>query len=106
MNYSSCGTRTIKLSVLSEFEEPFVFDERSVLDKFLAKCNDIRVFMNRDDLYEWDSNVTSNDPIPGSVKIGVLLLLQANYQATPDEADKLRRSAEIKLMPYRIELGV
>lgn len=71
-----------------------------------AAEDEARAFMNRDDLYEWDSNVSSNDPIPGSVKIGVLLLLQANYQATPDEADKLRKAAEIKLMPYRIDLGI
>jgi hypothetical protein len=35
-----------------------------------------------------------------------LLLLQANYQATPDEAEKLRKVAEIKLIPYRLEMGV
>ncbi|BAP23800.1 hypothetical protein NCGM1900_4722 [Pseudomonas aeruginosa] len=38
--------------------------------------------------------------------VGVLLLLQANYQAAPDEVDTLRKAAEVKLMPYRCGLGV
>jgi len=71
-----------------------------------AAEDEARAFMNRDDLIEWDSNVSSTDPIPGSIKIGVLLLLQANYQANSDDADKLRKVAEIKLMPYRLDLGV
>lgn len=71
-----------------------------------AAEDEARAFMNRDDLIEWDSNVSSTDPIPGSIKIGVLLLLQANYQASPDDADKLRKAAETKLMPYRLDLGV
>ena len=41
-----------------------------------------------------------------SVKLGVLLLLQAMYQTAPDEIDVLRRAAQIKLMPYRCRLGV
>jgi hypothetical protein len=71
-----------------------------------AAEDEARAFLNRADLEEWDSNISSTDPIPGSVKIGVLLLLQANYQATPDEAEKLRKVAEIKLIPYRLEMGV
>lgn len=97
----------IALSDAKDFLDVIHSSDDSKLQILLDAAEDeARVFMNRDDLYEWDSNVSSNDPIPGSVKIGVLLLLQANYQATPDEADKLRRAAEIKLMPYRIELGV
>ena len=46
------------------------------------------------------------DSMPASVKVAVLLLLQATYQATPDDADKLRKAAEIKLMPYRCGMGV
>lgn len=71
-----------------------------------AAEDEAKQYLNRDDLEEWDSNISSTDPIPGSVKIGVLLLLQANYQATPDEAHKLRQVAEIKLQPYRLELGI
>lgn len=43
---------------------------------------------------------------PSSVQVGVLLLLQAAYQAGPEDGEKLRRIAEIKLMPYRRGLGV
>lgn len=71
-----------------------------------AAEDEAQSFMNRDDLIEWDSNVSSTDPIPGSIKMGVLLLLQANYQASPDDVEKLRKAAEIKLMPYRLDLGV
>lgn len=43
--------------------------------------------------------------LPGGFILGVMLLLQAAYQATPDDAEKLRRAAEIKLTPYRIGWG-
>ncbi|MEG7359934.1 head-tail connector protein [Pseudomonas citronellolis] len=50
--------------------------------------------------------VSSEQELPPSVVVGVLLLLQANYQAAPDEIDTLRKAAEVKLMPYRCGLGV
>jgi len=40
---------------------------------------------------------------PPSVVMGVMLLLQAAYQASPDDAEKLRRAAEVKLSPYRVK---
>lgn len=43
---------------------------------------------------------------PPSAVVGVMLLLQAAYQASPDDVPKLRAAAEVKLMPYRIEMGV
>lgn len=50
---------------------------------------------------------SSSEPcLPASVVMGVLLILQANYQATPDEAEALRKAAEVKLTPYRIGMGV
>lgn len=49
---------------------------------------------------------TAPDAMPDSVRVAVLLLLQASYQATPDDAEKLRRAAEIKLWPYRCGMGV
>ena len=54
-------------------------------------------------------NVDSLDvysELPFSVVIGVLLLLQANYQADVDDIPKLRSAAETKLMPYRDLMGV
>lgn len=43
-------------------------------------------------------------PFP-SVVLGVMLLLHAAYQASPDDAEKLRRAAEVKLAPHRVGLG-
>jgi hypothetical protein len=44
--------------------------------------------------------------LPASLKVGVLMLMQASYQASPDDADKLRKGAEIKLTPFRTGWGV
>lgn len=97
----------ITLSEAKSFLDVIHSSDDAKLQLLLDAAEDeARAFMNRDDLIEWDSNVSSTDPIPGSIKIGVLLLLQANYQASPDDADKLRKAAEIKLMPYRLEMGV
>jgi hypothetical protein len=97
----------ITLSEAKSFLDVIHNSDNSKLQLLLDAAEDeARAFMNREDLYEWDSNINSTDPVPASIKIGVLLLLQANYQATPDDADKLRRAAEIKLMPYRLEMGV
>lgn len=69
-------------------------------------------FMNRTRFgVDCDADDSSAPPegeesIPPSVKVGVLLLLQASYQATPDDAEKLRRAAEIKLSPFRCNMGV
>ena len=45
------------------------------------------------------------EPAPSMV-LGVMLLLQAAYQATPEDAEKLRKAAEVKLQPYRVGMGV
>lgn len=54
-------------------------------------------------------NVTGLDEwteLPWSIYIGVLLLLQANYEAGPDDMMKFRAAAESKLIPFRVEMGV
>lgn len=56
-------------------------------------------FLNVTGLDEWTE-------LPFSILIGTLLLLQANYQATPDDMPKLRAAAESKLMPFRVDMGV
>ena len=56
-------------------------------------------FLNVESLDEWTE-------LPYGIVLGVLLLLQANYQAPPDDIPKLRSAAETKLMPYRVEMGV
>lgn len=66
-------------------------------------------FMNRSEFWaEECSSESSSQPegMPDSVRLGVLLLLQASYQATPDDAAKLRAAAEVKLMPSRCYMGV
>lgn len=57
------------------------------------------MFLNVANLAEWTE-------LPYSIYIGVLLLLQASYQSSPDDMAKLRMAAETKLMPYRVEMGV
>lgn len=97
----------ITLSEAKAFLDVIHSADDSKLQLLLDAAEDeAKQYLNRDDLEEWDSNISSTDPVPGSIKIGVLLLLQANYQSTPDDADKLRKAAEIKLQPYRIELGI
>lgn len=59
------------------------------------------LYMNRTSLGEsWP------DGVPASVVLGVVLLLQAAYGASPDDVPKLRRAAEVKLHPHRLCLGV
>lgn len=52
------------------------------------------------------SEASSELSMPGSVRLGVLILVQAAYQASPQEQEQLRKVAETKLMPYRCGLGV
>lgn len=51
-------------------------------------------------------SLESYSELPFSIVIGVLLLLQANYQADTDDISKLRSAAETKMMPYRDLMGV
>ncbi|SOE48094.1 head-tail connector protein [Orrella dioscoreae] len=45
------------------------------------------------------------DAPPDSMVLGVMLLLQASYQASPEDIPKLRAAAEVKLAPHRIGWG-
>lgn len=55
-----------------------------------------------DDLLEG----SSEGVLPAAVQLGVLIYLQAAYQATPDDAEQLTNVAERTLMPYRKGWGV
>lgn len=68
--------------------------------------DEVKQYLNRTNLDEWEATASSNGLIPASVLIGILLLLQSNYQATPEEMEQLRKVAEMKLTPYRLEMGV
>jgi hypothetical protein len=70
-----------------------------------ASENEAFEFVNRSGFYDENDNDLEVDP-PASFVLGVMLLLQGAYQSTPDDADKLRKAAEIKLMPFRCGLGV
>lgn len=78
-------------------------------------------FMDRKNLTDWGSccgepvseqpsempsEVASEEPMPASVRLGILILVQAAYQATPNEQEQLRKVAETKLFPFRCRLGV
>ena len=97
----------ITLSEAKSFLDVIHASDNSKIQLLLDAAEDeARVFMNRNDLIEWNSNISTTDPVPASIKIGVLLLLQGNYQASPEDAEKLRRAAEVKLLPYRLLMGV
>lgn len=53
-----------------------------------------------------NADLNSWSELPFAIVMGTLLILQANYQASPDDIPKLRAAAETKLMPHRISLGV
>lgn len=74
-------------------------DDSKLQNLLDAAEDEAAMFLNVASLDEWTE-------LPFSIYIGVMLLLQANYQAPPDDITKLRMAAETKLMPYRVELGV
>lgn len=76
-------------------------------------------FLDRDNLTDWgpccaeavsESESVSEASMPASVRLAILILVQASYQAGPGqmrhEAEQLRDIAEKKLYPYRCRLGV
>ncbi|NAX17185.1 MULTISPECIES: head-tail connector protein [unclassified Vibrio] len=44
--------------------------------------------------------------LPGSLILAILMLMQGAYQASPDDAEKLREGAEIKMTPFRVGWGI
>lgn len=75
--------------------------------------------MDRTNLTEWEnssccdeprSETASELPMPASVRLAILILVQASYQAGPGqmrhESEQLREIAEKKLWPYRCKLGI
>ena len=49
---------------------------------------------------------TSEDPVAASIFTAIVCLVKADYEAGPEDAQKLRAAAESKLYPYRILIGV
>jgi hypothetical protein len=49
---------------------------------------------------------SSEDPIAPSVFTAVVILVKIDYEAAPGDIETLRRAAEVKLQPYRTQMGV
>lgn len=75
------------------------FDDSKLQLLIDAAEDEASKFLNVESLAEWTE-------LPFGLIMGVLLMMQANYQASPDDIHKLRAAAETKLMPYRVEMGV
>ena len=75
------------------------YDDDKLQNLLDAAEDEAARFLNVDSLTEYTE-------LPLAIYIGVLLLLQSNYEASPDDMPKLRSAAESKLMPYRVEMGV
>ena len=75
------------------------FDDSKLQLLLDAAEDEASKFLNVESLSEWTE-------LPFGLIMGVLLMMQANYQASPDDIPKLRAAAETKLMPYRVEMGV
>lgn len=52
-----------------------------------------------------EPDVTSESSVFPDVVIAVALLVSCEYDAAPDDREKLRKAAETKLTPYRTEMG-
>ena len=99
----------ISLSVAKTYLDVIHSSDDVKLQMLLDGAEDDAIqFMNRTDLTEWDSDLIINSDylMPMGVVVAVMLLLQANYQASTDDIDKLRKAAETKLTPFRLNMGV
>lgn len=102
----------IALSIAKEFLDVFHSSDDAKLQMLLDAAEDEALqYMNRDDLNgPWEAfaplvGATGESTLPPSVVLGVMLFLQAAYQASPEDMTKLRAAGEIKLHPQRILLG-
>lgn len=98
----------ITLEIAKQYLDVIHNSDDAKLQRLLDGAEDEAAqYMNRSlsDLFPEEVSSENPDDLPGSVLLGVMLLLQAAYQATPDDAEKLRRAAEVKLAPYRCGWG-
>lgn len=86
------------------------FDDTDIQLSLDAAHDEAVQFLNYDKLSDFEAFLASAenpyDNPPPSVQLGILALLDANYDASVKDAEGLRDIAEIKLMPFRICLGV
>lgn len=83
-------------------DEAMQFMDRKNLTDWGSRCGELVSELAS----EIPSEVASEAPMPASVRLGILILVQAAYQASPDEQEQLRNVAEKKLFPFRCRLGV
>lgn len=96
---------TISLEQAKQFLDVIHDEDDTKLQLLLNAAEDEACqFMGRESLTILLDETTAE--LPASITMGVMILLQANYQATPEDAAKLRKAAEIKLTPYRIGWGI
>ncbi|SUI65270.1 head-tail connector protein [Shewanella baltica] len=96
---------TISLEQAKQFLDVIHDEDDAKLQLLLNAAEDEACqFMGRESLTILLDQTTAE--LPASITMGVMILLQANYQATPEDAAKLRKAAEIKLTPYRIGWGI
>ncbi|MCS6235658.1 phage gp6-like head-tail connector protein [Shewanella baltica] len=96
---------TITLEQAKQFLDVIHDEDDAKLQLLLNAAEDEACqFMGRESLTILLDETTAE--LPASITMGVMILLQANYQATPEDAAKLRKAAEIKLTPYRIGWGI
>lgn len=96
---------TISLEQAKQFLDVIHDEDDAKLQLLLNAAEDEACqFMGRESLTLLLDETTAE--LPASITMGVMILLQANYQATPEDAAKLRKAAEIKLTPYRIGWGI
>ena len=81
------------------------YDDTKLQQLLNAAHDQARLFLNVCDFNELATS-SSDDVLPPAVQLGVLIYLQAAYQATPDDAEQLTNVAERTLMPYRKGWGV
>lgn len=101
----------VTLETAKSFLDVFIDDDDTKLELLLDAAIDEAVryigYDTPDDYEEYtESSENPYGGTPSTFVIGALLLLQANYQASPDDVPKLRDAAEVKLMPLRINLGI
>jgi len=86
------------------------FDDTKIQLALDAAHDEAIQFLGYDKLADFQTFLASaENPYenpPPSVQQGILALVDANYQASVQDIEGLRDIAEVKLMPFRIELGV
>lgn len=102
---------TVSLSDVKSFlNVTHAFDDAKLQILINAAEDEALRFMNRTqfgELCEDDSNfVGSAETIPDSVIVAVYFLVQAMYDAAPEQNEVLRKTAERLMMPYRCNMGM